>query len=233
MWPQTNVTQCLDAFMKTLTIKAHCFDMDGLLFNTEDLFDEIGITMLRRRGKELDPQVVKRMMGQQADIALRIFIDHYQLHDSVDDLKRETDELFDEILPSRLAPLPGARTILNRLTSDGKARLALTTSSSAASVDRIMGIHDLSAHFDFRLTAEDISNSKPHPEIYLTAAQRFGVEPEEMLVFEDSENGCRSGVAAGANVIAIPSKHSELHSFEGVLFVAESLADPRIDELIG
>ena len=215
-----------------ISIKAHCFDMDGLLFNTEELFDEIGSTLLERRGRTLDPAVVKQMMGQQANVALQLFIDHYELTDSVDDLKRESDELFDEILPRRLAPMTGAIELLERITRDERQPMALTTSSSSASVDRIMGIHDIRVHFSFRLTAEDIANSKPHPEIYLTAAARFGVRPDEMLVFEDSENGCRSAVAAGARVVAVPSKHSELHDYDGCLFVAESLEDSRIHELL-
>ena len=214
------------------TIKAVCFDMDGLLFNTEDLFDEVGIEMLTRRGRQLKPEVVREMMGQQANVALQIFIDHYELDDTVDELKRETDEIFDRILPDRLQPMVGAAQLLNRLTGDASRPLALTTSSGSQSVDRIMGIHDFSAHFGFRLTAEDIERSKPHPEIYLTAASRFQIEPQEMLVFEDSENGCKSGVAAGAHVIAIPSKYGELHNYDGCLFMADSLEDPRISELL-
>lgn len=214
------------------TIKAICFDMDGLLFNTEDIFDEVGIEMLSKRGKELDYELVKRMMGQQAEAALKLFIDHYELDDTIEDLAQETDELFAKILPNKLAPLPGATELLRRLADDGTRPLALTTSSSSAGVDRIMGICDLRSHFQFQLAAEDIDQGKPHPEIYLTAAQRFGVEPQEMLVYEDSENGCRAGVAAGANVIAVPSKHGRLHSYDGSLFVAESLEDNRIHELL-
>lgn len=215
------------------TIKAICFDMDGLLFNTEDLFDEVGHELLRRRNHQLDLELVRRMMGQQADVALQLFIDHYSLDDSVDDLKRETDEIFDRLLPEKLAPMAGAEELLQRLTQNESHPMALTTSSSAPSVDRIMSICDLSGHFGFRLTAEDISQGKPHPEIYLTAAEKFGVSPQEMLVFEDSENGCRSGVAAGSHVIAIPSKHGQLHNYEGSLFVAESLLDDRIGQIVG
>ena len=206
--------------------------MDGLLFNTEDLFDQVGIEMLEKRGKQLDLELVKRMMGQQAKVALQLFIDHYELEETVSDLQRETDELFDRILPNQLAPMPGAAELLERLTQSGTRPLALTTSSGARSVDRIMSIHDFSSHFSFRLTAEDIEQGKPHPEIYETAADKFGVKTNEMLVFEDSENGCKAGVAAGAHVIAVPSKHSSLHSFEGCLYQVESLEDERISALL-
>lgn len=213
-------------------IKAICFDMDGLLFNTEDLFDQVGVAMLEKRGKTFDAELVKRMMGQQAKVALKLFIEHYELNETVDDLQQETNELFDQILPEQLAPMPGAVGLLTRLTQQATRPMALTTSSGSKSVDRIMSLHDFSAHFSFRLTAEDIEQGKPHPEIYHTAAERFGIATTEMLVFEDSENGCRSGVAAGANVIAVPSKHSDLHSFDGCLFEANSLEDPRIAELL-
>lgn len=211
-------------------IKAICFDMDGLLFNTEDLFDEVGAEMVELRGHKLDPDLVRRMMGQQAAVALQLFKDHYGLRETVEELRLETEAIFNRILPSRLALMRGARELLERL-SQANLPLALTTSSGMASVDRIMSIVDLSSFFHFRLTAEDIENGKPHPEIYVTAAQQFEVEPEEMLVFEDSENGCRSGVAAGAIVVAVPSKHGDLHDFSGAAFVAKSLEDHRIGEL--
>jgi HAD superfamily hydrolase (TIGR01509 family) len=216
----------------TQTVKAICFDMDGLLFNTEDLFDQVGIEMLAKRGKQLDQELVKRMMGQQAKVALQLFKDHYELEDSISELQTETDELFEQILPDKLAPMTGAHQLLNRLTTAATRPLALTTSSHGRSVDRIMGIHDFRGHFSFRLAAEDIENGKPHPEIYLTAAEKFQIDPSEMLVFEDSENGCKAGVAAGAQVIAVPSKHSSLHSFDGCQFVADSLEDERIHSLL-
>lgn len=212
-------------------IKAVCFDMDGLLFNTEELFDEVGEELLSRRNRSLDPELVKRMMGLQAPLALQLFVDHYELNETVDQLQRETEEIFERILPSRLAPMPGAMELLERLAIADHP-LALTTSSGAASVDRIMSLFDIRKYFRFRLTAEDITNSKPHPEIYQRAATLFEVGIEEIVVFEDSENGCKSGVAAGAQVIAVPSKHSELHSYDGAQLVCESLHDPRIMELL-
>ena len=83
------------------------------------------------------------------------------------------------------------------------------------------------------LTFEDIVHGKPHPEIYLLAATRLGIEPARLLVLEDSEIGCRAALAAGAVVVAVPGDHSRTHDFRGVTLVAESLADRRIREILG
>ena len=73
---------------------------------------------------------------------------------------------------------------------------------------------------------------KPHPEIYLLAARRFGVAPGELLVLEDSQNGCRAAVAAGAVAVAVPAGHSRRHDFTGAALVADTLADPRLLALL-
>jgi HAD superfamily hydrolase (TIGR01509 family) len=212
------------------SIKAVCFDMDGLLFNTEELYDELSHELLSRRGKKVDPDLTRRMTGLQPQPAWQLFIEHYGLSDTIPELQAEGDEFFDQLLPARLAPMPGAVSLLQFLSHESSRPLALTTSSSRRGVERIMSICDISHHFEFWLTAEDVSLGKPHPEIYATAADRHGISVSEMLVLEDSENGCRAGVAAGAHVVAVPS--SPAHAFPGVAFIAESLEDPRIKALL-
>ena len=78
-----------------------------------------------------------------------------------------------------------------------------------------------------------MTDGKPHPEIYLTAARRFDIEPARMMVLEDSQNGCRAAIASGAFAVAVPGDHSRAHDFTGAQFVAESLADRRIYEALG
>ena len=92
-----------------------------------------------------------------------------------------------------------------------------------------MGIWD---RFAFVLTSADVTHGKPHPEIYQTAAQRLAVDPGAMLVLEDSQAGCKAAVAAGAVAVAVPGGHSRRHDFTGAVFVAETLADPRIEALL-
>jgi beta-phosphoglucomutase-like phosphatase (HAD superfamily) len=110
---------------------------------------------------------------------------------------------------------------------------AIATSSGPAFVTSVLARFALAPRFKFILTCDDIVEGKPHPEIYLMAAARFGLLPAEMLVLEDSQNGCRSAVAAGALTVAVPAGHSQDHDFTGAALVARTLADPRIYELLG
>jgi HAD superfamily hydrolase (TIGR01509 family) len=147
-------------------------------------------------------------------------------------LQEETDEIFPELLRRKLAPLPGLLPMLDVLENVSMPK-AVATSSRRQYASNILNSFDLESRFAFILTSESVKEGKPHPEIYLTAATRLGLEPSETVVFEDSEIGCRSAVAAGAAVVAIPGEHSRHHDFSGVRFVANSLEDPRIFALLG
>lgn len=208
------------------------FDLDGLMFNTEDLYDEVGAVILRRRGKEFTSELKRKMMGLPSGLALQVMIDEHGLDATVEQLERESDAIFAEILGPRLAPLEGLVELLEALEAASMPK-AIATSSRRSFTRKVLGHFDFEPRFQFLLTSEDVHQGKPHPEIYLAAAERFGLEPAQLLVLEDSENGCRAAVAAGACTIAVPSPHSSDHDFDGVYFVAESLADQRVYKAIG
>ncbi len=211
---------------------AAVFDLDGLLFNTEELYQDVGTELLRRRGHVFGHDLLNAMMGRPSRVALQMMIDHHGLSDTVEDLAAETAEIFPAILDARLALMPGAEGLLVALEHADIPK-AIATSSGRRFVTSVLGRFNLEPRFDFVLTAEDVVEGKPHPEIYLKAAARFGRTPEDMAVFEDSQNGCRAAVAAGAIAIAVPGGHSLTHNFDGATLVAESLADPRNYELLG
>ncbi len=213
-------------------IQAVAFDLDGLMFNTEDLYSDVGGEILRRRGKQVTRELLSEMMGRQGHVALQIMIDRHQLEESVEQLQAESDEVFDSFLDARLAPLPGLLFLLNTL-EERQIPKAITTSSRRHFVDRCLEVANLQGRFQFILSAEDIHQGKPHPEIYSTAARRFAVDAGEMLVLEDSHNGCRAAIGAGAFTVAVPGEHSRDHDFSGVQFVAEDLHDARIYRVLG
>ncbi len=214
------------------SIRAVAFDLDGLMFNTEELYEQVGGIMLERRGKQICSDLLNEMMGRPAPVALQRMIDWHQLNDTVQQLQAETDDIFERILPDQLAPLAGLLELLDALSAAG-IPMAITTSSRRVFVEKVMAIYDLSRHFKFWLTAEDVQQGKPHPEIYRKAAERLGVAASAMMVLEDSQNGCRAAVSAEACTVAVPGPHSRHHDFSGARLVAESLSDPRIYELLG
>ena len=160
-----------------------------------------------------------------------MMIDHHSLNATVEELAAETAEIFPAILDARLALMPGAAELLSALEHADIPK-AIGTSSGRRFVASVLGRFNLEPRFEFILTAEDVVEGKPAPEIYLKAAQRFGAEPGEVVVFEDSQNGCRAAVASGAIAVAVPGGHSLTHNFDGAALVADSLADPRVYELL-
>ncbi|MCU0876574.1 MAG: HAD family phosphatase [Pirellulaceae bacterium] len=213
------------------TPRAVVFDLDGLMFNTEELYVEVGTEILRRRECLFTDELLDRMMGRPSRVAMQIMIDYHGLDATVDDLLAETDAIFPEILQTRLAPMPGLLELLATL-EQRRLPKGIATSSRRSFVTTVLGRFDFEPRFSPILTSEDITEGKPHPEIYLKAASRLGVAPQEMLVFEDSQNGCRAAVAAGAIAVAVPSGHSHRHDFTGAALVASTLADPRIYGLL-
>ena len=208
------------------------FDMDGLMFNTEDVYTSVGAELLRRRGHTFTPELKDAMMGLQPRPSFEAMIRHCQLTDTWDQLAAESNRLFIELFEARLSPMPGLPELLGVLETAAIPK-AIATSSCHELVYACLKPFELEKRFQFILTAEDIAHGKPHPEIYLTAAQRFGVPPAQMMVLEDSHNGCRAAAAAGAFTVAVPGDHSREHDFSMASLVVTSLADPRLYEALG
>ncbi len=212
--------------------RAAVFDLDGLMFNTEELYHLVGHEILRRRGKVFDAELRGQMMGQPGRAAFQVMIDWHGLADSIEELQRESRELFRPILEERLSPLPGLLPLLEALEANSFPK-AIATSSGREFAHRALDRFDLRVRFEFVLTGEDITHGKPAPDIYLLAARKLGVEPGDVLVLEDSQHGCRAAVAAGTFAVAVPGEHSQHHDFSGARFVADTLYDPRIYSALG
>jgi HAD superfamily hydrolase (TIGR01509 family) len=215
----------------TPTIRAVVFDFDGLMVNTEEVFNLSGTELLRRRGKEPTPALFHAMMGRRSHEALAYLIDIMKLDDTVEQLQAESTEIFFALLDDILEPMLGLFQLLEAIERRGLPK-AVATSSERAYLNNLLARLDLQNRFDALLTAEDVTHGKPHPEIYLTAAKRLGVDPAEMLVLEDSDMGTKAAAAAGAHIISVPHQHSSHFAFREAKAIATSLADPIIMRLV-
>jgi HAD superfamily hydrolase (TIGR01509 family) len=206
----------------TLTVHAVAFDLDGLMFDTEALFVRVAGSMLARRGKVFTPDIMARMIGRQWAVAGVAFKEMAGLSESLDELLAEARGLFLARMDDEVRPTPGVVTLLDHLDRLGLPR-AVCTSSRRAYAERLLNHHGLAHHFSFLLTADDVTHSKPDPEIYRTAASRFGIEPADLLVLEDSAAGIEAAKAAGAFAVGVPHEQSPA---EGL-----AAADRLIDRL--
>jgi HAD superfamily hydrolase (TIGR01509 family) len=208
------------------------FDMDGLMFNTEDVYTLAGTELLARRGRRFTPELKDAMMGLPPRAAFEAMIDRQGLHEPWDVLAAESDEIFLGLLSGHLATMPGLLELLAALEHSGVPK-AIATSSGRRLTAACLAPFRLAPRFCFILTSEDITRGKPDPEIYLLAARRFGLLPAEMLVLEDSQNGCRAAAASGAFTVAVPGEHSRRQDFSAAHLVVEGLADRRLYQALG
>lgn len=213
-------------------LRAVAFDLDGLMFDTEALFVRVASDMLAARGKPLTRAILDAMIGRQWAVAGPAFKEIAGLEESVEELRREKVDRYEALIDTTVHPTPGLFALLAQLERRGLPR-AVATSSHRAYTERLLRRHDLMDHFAFLLTAEDITRSKPDPEIYRTAAGRFGIEPAALLVLEDSVAGVSAARGAGAFVVAVPHEHSPADRLGHAHRIVERLDDPRLIELLG
>jgi HAD superfamily hydrolase (TIGR01509 family) len=213
-------------------LSAVAFDLDGLIVNSEDVYELADVEVLRRRGKVYEDALRQQMMGRQTAESLRLMIEHHDLDDTPDQLDSERTALRDKFLEASIAPMAGLLELLLALAA-AKIPAGVATSGTRDYAAYVLGRLEIRSAFEFVLTAENVTNGKPAPDVYQLAASKFGILPSHMMVLEDSANGCQAGVAAGAFTVAVPNRHTERNEFAGVQFVANTLADRRIYQALG
>jgi pseudouridine-5'-monophosphatase len=212
-------------------LRGVAFDMDGLLVNTEELYTQVGSSILERRGKNFTRELKNAMTGLPGPQAFALMIEWENLDDDIEMLELESRAIFENILPTQLRLLEGVASLLDRLDALGLPR-CIATSSSPEFANKVLTQVQIIHRFDFIITSRDVQRGKPNPDIYWAAAQGMKVLPEQMIVLEDSHHGCRAGVQSGACTIAVPGPHSIDHDFTGAHLQATSLADPAIETLL-
>ena len=213
-------------------IKAVGLDMDGTMFNSEHIYDSVCEGVLNKRGHSFTNDLKMKMMGLATPVALQVMVQHFDLSDSISQLTDECHEIFLELMPSQIQKMPGLDTLLQHIESAGLPK-AVATSSTTKIAKAALGTFDLEKRFEFILTGDDVTNGKPHPEVYSTAAKRLEIPPEEMLAIEDSVVGSKAAAASGAYTIAIPEAHSAGGDFSHAHQILDRLDSPIILRLIG
>ncbi|MHC1480817.1 HAD family hydrolase [Frateuria aurantia] len=218
------MTVTTQAFTAGAPVRAVIFDMDGLLLDSESLAMDSMVSAGSALGYDVPYEFCRRMIGIPADACRELVQSTYGKDFPLQEFfaihEVHLRELVDE---GKLGLKNGVVELLDYLDRH-KIPRAIATSSSRVRTDHHLALVGLLERFDHIVTRDDVSRGKPHPEPYLTAAGKLGVEPALCLALEDSYNGVRAAHAADIRVIMVPDlldPIAEMH--EKALHVVDDL----------
>ena len=185
-------------------IEAVVFDLDGVLLDTEEVWDEARQQITEERGGRWRDDAQRAMMGLSSPEWSRYMHDVLDVPDPPDEISAEVVSRLEGLYRERLPLVPGALEAVRRIGE--RWPLAIASSSNRPLIDLFLELTGLDDMFRSTVSSEEVARGKPAPDVYLEAARRLGVEPTSSAAIEDSENGIRSARAAGMNVIAIPNR---------------------------
>jgi HAD superfamily hydrolase (TIGR01509 family) len=185
-------------------IEAVVFDLDGVLLQSEELWDEVREELARERGGTYGPMEQRAMMGMSSTEWSRYMHDVVGLAEPPEEISREVVRRMAERYREHLPLIPGAQEAVERLAVHWP--LGLASSSNRPLIDLALELSGLAPLFRAVVSSEEVPRGKPAPDVYLEAARRLDVLPERCAAVEDSHNGIRSAKAAGMRVLAIPNR---------------------------
>jgi HAD superfamily hydrolase (TIGR01509 family) len=186
-------------------IEAVVFDLDGVLLDSEQLWDETREQLAKERGGRWHDRAQRDMMGMSSREWSRYMHETIGLPESPEDINREVVERLAAAYREQLPVIPGAREAVERLAA--RWPLGLASSSNRELIDLALELLGVRRLFKATVSSEEVARGKPAPDVYLEAARRLGVDPAHTAAMEDSHNGILAAKAAGMRVIAIPNRH--------------------------
>ena len=187
-------------------IVAVVFDMDGVLVDTEHLWDEVREELTGEWGGRYSPEAQEAMMGMSSHEWSRYLHETVGLRESPETINAEVVRRMLARYEIELPVVPGAGEAVRRLADDGY-RLAVASSSNRELIDAVLRRLELAALFEATVSSEEVGRGKPAPDVYLEAARRLDVPASRCAAVEDSASGIRAAREAGMRVIAYPNRH--------------------------
>lgn len=212
-------------------ITAVIFDMDGVLTDSEPLINAAAIAMFKEKGLTVQPDDFLPFVGTGEERYVGGVAEKY--HFPLDPVagKQRTYEIYLDLVPSQLEAFPGVHELVNACRTAG-LRVAV-----ASSADRIKVVANLKKielppeSWDAVVTGENVQHKKPVPDIFLLAAQRLGVAPEQCVVVEDAANGIQAAKAARMRCVAV-AQTLPAHQLHEADVVREKIADVALSDLV-
>ena len=209
-------------------IEAVVFDMDGVLVDTEHLWDEVRAALTEEWGGRYTPEAQEAMMGMSSPEWSRYLHEVVGLREHPEAINAEVVRRMLTRYESDLPVIPGAVEAVRRLAA-ASLPLAVASSSNPELIETVVRRLQLAELFRVVVSSEEVPRGKPAPDVYLEAARRLGVDAACCLAVEDSASGIRAAHAAGMRVVAYPNRHYPPAS--DALALAAEVVD-SLDELV-
>lgn len=185
-------------------IKGAVFDMDGLMFDSERLVYETWQRMMDELGFEYNLEIFKNTIGLRTDMAESYYNSLYGERFCYQPLKQRSREIFLKRVSEEGVPIKKGLVELLEFLKSNNLKIAVATSTSAQTAHKIIRMAGVYDYFDAFVCGDDVRNGKPHPEVFLTAAERLSLPPTECVAFEDSINGIKSAHSAEMTTVMVP-----------------------------
>ena len=179
------------------------FDLDGVLLQSEEVWDSVRERYVRERGGRYDADVQRAMMGMSAPEWSAFLAEDAGVPGTPEQINADVVDLMLAAYARELPLVSGAVEVVRRIAA--AFPLALASSSNRAIFEEVLQLAGIAGCFQATVSSEEVPRGKPAPDVYLEAARRLGVAPERCAAIEDSHSGIRSAYAAGMRVIAIPN----------------------------
>jgi HAD superfamily hydrolase (TIGR01509 family) len=184
-------------------IEAVIFDMDGVLLQSEEVWDVVREEYVRERGGRYDADVQRAMMGMSSVEWSRYLHEDAGVPDAPAEINAEVVRRMLAEYKKHLPLIPDAVDAVRRIAA--QFQLGLASSSNRELIDVALEQAGLAPYFAATVSSEEVAHGKPAPDVYLEAARRLGIDPTQCAAIEDSHGGIRSAKAAGMRVVAIPN----------------------------
>jgi HAD superfamily hydrolase (TIGR01509 family) len=182
--------------------KGAIFDMDGLMFDTETIWQKCWTEIADEMNLELDPMFRKEICGTSGRLMNSVIEKYYHVEDG-NPIAKDCKQRVQNYLMSDVPEKPGVHEILAFLKENG-VKIAVASSSTRGQIRRNLAKTDTEKYIDAVCSGTEVEHGKPAPDLFLLAADLIGIPAEECYVFEDAYNGVRAGAASGAATIMIP-----------------------------
>lgn len=186
-----------------MPVDAVIFDLDGLIVDSEAVWDEARRRYVDQHGGTWREEATRAMMGMSSVEWSRYVAEELGVNLPPERISADVAGAVGDIYREQLPLIPGATEAVERIAA--RWPLGLASSSNRELIDLVLELAGIDRHFRVTVSSEEVGAGKPAPDVYLEAARRLGVEPGRCAAIEDSHNGILSASAAGMRVIAVPN----------------------------